>query len=77
MAEAHALSSDVELLHVVPDWVVDLCPVVRVRARTVLLFHAAAAAAALLGLPPPALVEEAGHHSQRAHSDEDHCCDHS
>lgn len=76
MAEAHALSSDVELLHVVPDWVVDLCPVVRVRARTVLLFHAAAAAA-LLGLPPPALVEEAGHHSQRAHSDEDHCCDHS
>lgn len=68
-----ALSSDVVLLHVVPDGVVEvqLSPVVCVHAVSVLLFDAAAAP-----LGPPLLVEEAAYRSESTHRDEDHRCDH-
>jgi len=49
---------------------VQLSPVVRVHAVSVLLLHAAAP------LGPPLLVEEAADHSQGAHGDEDHRGDH-
>lgn len=69
---AGGAESDVVLLHVVPDRVVEvqLCPVVRVRALAVLLFDAAGP------LGPPLLVQQAANGSQGAHRDEDHRRDH-
>lgn len=60
---------------------VQLCPVVRVHAVSVVLFDAptaaapaAATSAAPLGLP--VLIEEAAYRSQSAHRDKDHRRDH-
>lgn len=61
---------DVVFLHAVPDSVVDveLSPVVRAHAVSVLVLHAAPT----VPLGSPLLVEEAADDSQSAHSDENH-----
>lgn len=67
--------SDVVLLNVVPDWVVEvqLGPVGRLQAVPLLLLLLDAAGAPL-GLA--LLVQETTHHHHHTQSDEDHCSHH-
>ena len=68
-------ASDVVLLNVVPDWVVEvqLGPVGRLQAVPLLLLLLDAAGAPL-GLALP--IQETTHHHHHTQSDEDHCSHH-